>query len=325
VPTTFDSESARKVIATERANVSVEPFGGKLESPKYEFGELTANTKMTYLELCMYLEERGVSEETIAMVMKRRITGKQLSHLCKHEQCEQLLEDNLHISDPLTRALIQCEFSGDHSETIVAQSPTTTTSTVNRLMPRLLKPEDIPRAPNRVSGSRAPLYQEWTMHSKRVALQFEIFDSEYAKLTSVAFLQPAKMLQERVSSTFALNANQTILDKVLCAGMALDKSGWLKNIVDDTEKYSWLGNSSGLMLVARAASMVVKRTDGRMLSLDNEGSSRPPCDDPLKLYDDLTWWKKHFEECEEAEMSYSETSRMAKIGKCIRSASASLW
>ena len=106
VPATFDSESARQVIATERANVSVEPFGGKLESPKYEIGELTATTKMTYLELCMYLEERGVSEETIAMVMKRRITGKQLSHLCKHEQCEQLLEDNLHISNPLTLSLI---------------------------------------------------------------------------------------------------------------------------------------------------------------------------------------------------------------------------
>ena len=90
-----DSEAARQATAAERANVSVEPFGAKSESPSREIADLTDTAKITHLDLCMYLEERGASEETINTVQRYKINGRQLYELSLFELLKEYTDKSL--------------------------------------------------------------------------------------------------------------------------------------------------------------------------------------------------------------------------------------
>ena len=250
---------------------------------------------MSTMQLCNYLEQANLSEETINKVVKTSLTGANWSSILLVEEGDAILQRELLVEDLVTRLKLIGEVKSQSMARAVSQQKSLTDQSLsgdNGKSPAEDRPPTVANAKLRVPSLPVPedgkamvTPVQWKQFSRSIQAWAQVGDKQFALYLASLFADSGQSLD---SLEGKLTKTQVIIDGIMAQALIASAepkhmAKYLNN--DSTHKLGQ--NFSGLRIVQTYSRVINKRTDEGATAALNTLMGRQAVTEPTKLYSAL--------------------------------------
>ena len=250
---------------------------------------------MSTMQLCNYLEQANLSEETINKVVKTSLTGANWSSILLVEEGDAILQRELLVEDLVTRLKLIGEVKSQSMARAVSQQKSSTDQSLpgdNGKSPAEDRPPTVANAKLRVPSLPVPedgkamvTPVQWKQFSRSIQAWAQVGDKQFALYLASLFADSGQSLD---SLEGKLTKTQVIIDGIMAQALIASAepkhmAKYLNN--DSTHKLGQ--NFSGLRIVQTYSRVINKRTDEGATAALNTLMGRQAVTEPTKLYSAL--------------------------------------
>ena len=271
VPTANLTEEANR----ERLGISVEPFLGSA-SPQIK--QKKHIWDMDKVELTDYMERQGCSQETLATITNEDITGRTLQTIMTNDMWDNILSEELKISNRITRFKIKSEMqtTAPTGQTEQEEKQKNIRSANEKMsIPKLEKPQ---------LGHTHITTVQWESYAKAIESWLSVGDGFLSAVAASLFANPEQEIDELMQGK--MNDLQTHIDSVWATSL-MESTYITVDTCLQRHQYQLNGKSSGLKIISTVGKLVNKKTTNRKLLTMRELLKMPPTRTPDKLFSDL--------------------------------------